>query len=209
MAGRKEISLDEINGDAFIGRLKANDSDAFDDLFDCLIPKLCSFLSGDFKLSEQDGNEIAADTMFKVNKSVAKFNPRGGAKLTTWIFRIAENGAIDLLRQRKKQAENFRQNISIDDSVSREIAQNTAKRWFRQNASDDKSGQPKPSPELARINKALEALSEQDRSILLMKQNMEYEEIAAAENASVPALRTRYSRAFERLRHELRKEESL
>lgn len=206
MNGRREILLNEINSDAFIVRLKANDTEAFDDLFTCIVPKLCSFLSTDFKLSELDGDEVAADVMLKVNKAVAKFNPHGGAKLSTWIFRIAENTAIDLLRQRKKQAENLPQNVALDDAAAKDIARSTAKRWFRQNASDGRSAS---SPELARINKALESLSEEDRSILLMKQNMEYGDIAAAENVSVPTLRTRHSRAFERLRRELQKEENL
>ena len=48
-----------------------------------------------------------------------------------------------------------------------------------------------------------------DRDILILRQSMEYEEIAEVEKVSVEALRTRYSRALDRLRIELQKDEGL
>ena len=107
MANAREISSEEINSDAFIRNLKEGDEQAFSDLFNLIVPKLCNFLSGKFKMSDRDGEEAAADAMIKVNKSIKNFNPRGGAKLSTWIFRIAQNTAIDFVRRQQALAENF------------------------------------------------------------------------------------------------------
>lgn len=207
MVNKREISSNEINGEAFIKRLKEGDEQSFSDLFSFIVPKLCGFLSDKFKLSERDGEEVAADVMMKVNKSVGTFNPRGGAKLSTWIFRIAQNAAIDFIRQ--KQAEKIRLDVNLDDSVSTRLAQRTAKQWFRNKTAGSSPQKNKPSAQITRIIRALENLCEQDKSLLLMRQNMEYEEIAEVEKVSVIALRTRYSRAFERLRRELEREENL
>ena len=208
MASTREITLNEINSDAFISRLKANDEQYFSDLFSFIVPKLCNFLSIKFKFSDLDGEEIAADTMIKVSKSIANFNPNGGAKLSTWIFRIAQNTAIDFLRHQAKQPEDTWLDVDLDNSVSRQIAQRSAKQWFRNNAVDA-SQKNEISSQIKLMKHALNNLDEQDRNLLLMKQNMEYEEIAEAEHVSVPTLRTRYSRALDRLRKELKKEENL
>ena len=209
MNDKREISLNEINSDAFVRLLKQGDERVFSDLFSFIVPKLCNFLLSNFNLADFDGEEIAADVMIRVNKSVGTFNPRGGAKLSTWIFRIAQNAAIDFIRQQKKLLEKNQQSVNLDDTIEIKIAQKTAKQWFRNKATDASARGNKPSAELARINYALDNLSEQDRSILLMRQNIEYEQIAEAEKTNVVALRTRYSRAFERLRRELEGEKNL
>ncbi len=212
MFDTKEISLNEINGDEFIERLKANDERAFSKLFSFIVPKLCSFLSSKFNLSEENGEEAAADTMIKVHKALSDFNSRGDAKLSTWIFRIAQNTAIDFIRLQKKQTENSGLAVELDESATNLVAEKTAKQWFRNKntaAFGISSKKNKSSPQATLFNRALENLSEQDKSILLLRQNMEYEEIAESENANINALRTRYSRAFERLRREVEKEENL
>lgn len=210
MMNKKKLSLEEINSDALIQRLKANDDLAFSDLFNSIVPKLCWFFSHNFQLSDTDGEEIAADVMVKINKSIGKFDPQGGAKLSTWIFRIAQNTAIDYLRQKKAQSEYFSLDISLDETVSKQVERKEAKQWFRETHTHNQSRNTgNVSPQISNIKNALDALNEQDRRLLLMKQSMEYEEIAEVESVSVPTLRTRYSRALQRLREELQKEENL
>lgn len=201
MSNTKKVSLDEINSDAFIERLKANDEQAFSDLFSCIVPRLCWFLSK-FELGEADAEEIAADTMVKVNKSIGKFNPQSGAKLSTWVFRVAENTAIDYKRKEKKQSESR----PLDDAVSKQVDRKAARQWFRESSPAGRIKNPTAaSPEVKKMINALNALSDEDKHLLLMRQNMEYEEIAIVEEASAPTLRTRYSRALARLRNELEK----
>jgi RNA polymerase sigma factor (sigma-70 family) len=213
MINKREVPLTEINSNTFLERLKARDDRAFSDLITCIVPKLCSFLSKDFGLSDEDGEEIATETMLKVNKSIAKYDPDGGAKLSTWIFRIAKHTAIDFLRRQKRETENPRNSEPFNDIVSKQVAQTTVNQWFRDNSPISSPSvsvkQNEIQRQIEKMKRSLKALSEQDRSLLIMKQSMEYEEIAAVENVSVPTLRTRYSRALERLRQEMQKEDLL
>ena len=202
----RAITLEAVNGDAFVARLKAGDGRAFADLLSCLLPKLCGFLSHDFHLSEQDAEDVALDAMVKVHKSVTQFNPHGGAKLSTWVFRIAKNAAIDFKRCQARHASKAA-DVPFDDAVTRQVDGKRAAEWFRRGpAGDDPAGHAE-LPRVIRVARALKALSEDDRSILLLRQSMGYEEIAEVEKVSVAALRTRYSRALDRLRNELQKDE--
>jgi RNA polymerase sigma-70 factor (ECF subfamily) len=207
MDNDREVSLDEVNSDTFLTRLKSGDGQAFSDLLSCMAPKLCGFLSRDFQLTEQDAEDVAADTMVKVHKAVSQFDPRGGAKLSTWVFRIAKNTAIDFKRKQAKETGRA-QAVSLDATVSRQVEHKRAAEWFRRAASAERGQDDSTLPQMLRMRRALDALSEQDRNILLLKQSMEYEDIAEVEKVSVSALRTRYSRAMDRLRSELEKGES-
>jgi RNA polymerase sigma-70 factor (ECF subfamily) len=206
MGNDREVSLDEVNSDAFLARLKSGDGQAFSDLLSCIVPKLCGFLSRDFQLTEQDAEDVAADAMVKVHKAVSQFTS-GGAKLSTWVFRIAKNTAIDFKRKQAKETERA-QAVSLDDTVSRQVEHKRAAEWFRRAAPVEHAQDDSTLPLMLRMRRALDALSEQDRNILLLKQSMEYEDIAEVEKVSVSALRTRYSRAMDRLRSELEKGES-
>jgi RNA polymerase sigma-70 factor (ECF subfamily) len=207
MDNDREVSLDEINSGAFLTRLKSGDGQAFSDLFSCMVPKLCGFLSRDFQLTELDAEDVAADTMVKVHKAVSQFDPRGGAKLSTWIYRIAKNTAIDFKRKQGKEAGRA-QDVPLDDTVSRQVDRKRAVEWFRRTAAAEHAQGDSMLPLILRMRRALDTLSKQDQNILLLKQSMEYEEIAEVEKVSVSALRTRYSRAMDRLLSELEKGES-
>lgn len=202
----RAITLEVANSDAFVARLRAGDGKAFADLLTCLVPKLCRYLSHDFQLSEQDAEDVALDAMVKVHNSVAQFNPRGGAKLSTWVFRITKNAAIDFKRCQARQAAKAA-DVPLDDNVSRQLNRKRAAEWFRRDAAGDDSAGHAMLPRAIRVSRAMKALGEEDRDILILRQSMEYEEIAEVEKVSVEALRTRYSRALDRLRIELQKDE--
>jgi RNA polymerase sigma factor (sigma-70 family) len=202
----RAITLAEVNSDAFVARLRAGDGQAFADLLACLVPRLCGYLSHDFQLGEQDAEDVALEAMVKVHKSVAQFNLRGGAKLSTWVFRITKNTAIDFKRCQTRQAAKVG-DVPLDGVVSRQVDHKKAAEWFRRAAAGDESAGHTTLPQVLRVTRALKALSEKDRDILIMRQSMEYEEIAEVEKVGVEALRTRYSRALDRLRNELQKDE--
>lgn len=195
-----------VNTDAFVARLREGDGQAFTDLLSCLLPKLCGYLSHDFHFSEQDAEDVALDAMVKVHKSVTQFNPRGGAKLSTWIFRVTKNTAIDFTRSQARLTSKAT-DVPFDDTVTRQVNRKRVAEWFRHGpAGDDMAGHAEITQAI-RVARALKALSEEHRNILLLRQSMEYEEIAEVEKVSVATLRTRYSRALDRLRNELQKDE--
>jgi RNA polymerase sigma-70 factor (ECF subfamily) len=60
-----------------------------------------------FLRNREDAEDVTQDVFVKVFKKMGDF--RGDAKLSTWIYRITVNTALDLLRKRKR-----RPTVSID-----------------------------------------------------------------------------------------------
>src|ERR1051326_551355 len=202
----RAITLEMVNSDAFVARLRAGDGQAFADMLSCLVPRLCGSLSHDFQLNVQDAEDVTLDAMVKVHKSITQFNPRGGAKLSTWVFRIARNTAIDFKRCQARQTLKAA-DVPLDDAVSRQVDRRRAAEWFRRKPVGDDPAGHAALPQVIRVARALKVLGGTGSGVLDLRQGMEYEEIAEVEKVSVAALRTRYSRALDRLRNELQKDE--
>jgi RNA polymerase sigma-70 factor (ECF subfamily) len=204
--------LQELNTRDFLGRLKSGDAVAFQTLYSILRPKLCDFIVRLFEIEIGVAEELASDALVKVHRGVKRFDPDGGAKLTTWIFKVAQNTALDHLRKQSKSAPAD----PFDKVVSQRLEKESTQEMFRERnreltggAADSPSSPSSEAQEAIRqLNRALDSLSEADRSILLMRQVMSYEEISQAEKISIGAVRTRYSRALERLREALEREEN-
>jgi DNA-directed RNA polymerase specialized sigma24 family protein len=96
--------LQELNTRDFLGRLKSGDAVAFQTLYSILRPKLCDFIVRLFEIEIGVAEELASDALVKVHCGVKRFDPDGGAKLTTWIFKVAQNTALDHLRKQSKSA---------------------------------------------------------------------------------------------------------
>jgi RNA polymerase sigma factor (sigma-70 family) len=201
--------LDDLNNRAFVEKVRGGDPTSFQILFDRLLPKLCSFLTKDFGLQPHDAEEIASEAMVKVHKSVGRFNINGGAKLTTWIFQIARNTAIDHLRKRTAQEKKATAATPSDQSAEDvEVvikSKKTSEDFYEMNNPTEEA-EHSPSPEMEKMLRAFDSISEQDRDILRMHRVMDYDEIATVENISVNNARVRRDRAEDRLRAAYEKE---
>jgi RNA polymerase sigma factor (sigma-70 family) len=184
--------LDDLNDLQFILRLIAGNQDAFTVLFDQFSPKVCGFIQAQFRLSHQDSEQIAADAMFKVHKSIQRFNPKGKAKLTTWIIEIAKNTAIDHIRQQTAQAKKLL--IEVKSMDSENLSDNRYEPRY------DDGSEEEVTPRNLKTRKAFESLSENDQDLIRMKEVMSYEDISQTLEAEVSTLRVRYKRALDRLK---------
>jgi RNA polymerase sigma-70 factor, ECF subfamily len=83
-----------------IRAIAADDREAFAALFDRYAVRIKAFVlrSG---ASEQDADEIAQDVMVSVWRRAASFDPARAAA-STWIFAIARNRRIDMVRQARR-----------------------------------------------------------------------------------------------------------
>jgi DNA-directed RNA polymerase specialized sigma24 family protein len=72
---------------------------AFERLDQALTKPLIGFLRFTINVPEADAEELASDTLFTVSSHISSFQHGGKAKLTTWIFEIAKNKAIDFHRK--------------------------------------------------------------------------------------------------------------
>lgn len=86
---------DQINRESFLDRLKSGEEEAFQILVEEIEERLISFLYR-YVRNRTVAEELFQDTMAKVIENIDEFEPR--ARLTTWIFTIARNAALDHLK---------------------------------------------------------------------------------------------------------------
>lgn len=166
---------EELNSRQFLLELQSGSADALARLDSALSPKLLAFLHFTMGVPEADAEEMTCDVLLTVTTKVKKFIPDGGAKLTTWIFTIAKNKAIDFHRRRVPEevalAEHHR-----DDRLHTDFAGRNQEL-------------------LGWLNAQLATLPDQDRYILIWRA-MEYPYSTIAEWLGIAegTARTRHSR---------------
>ena len=80
--------------------LQKRDEDAFKKLVELYQDKVYNTVLG-FLHSPEDAEDISQEVFIEVFNAIGKF--RGGAKLSTWIYRIAINKSLELIRKQKRQ----------------------------------------------------------------------------------------------------------
>jgi RNA polymerase sigma-70 factor (ECF subfamily) len=90
-----------MNDLAFITAIKNNEPEAFRDLVlnhqDMVINTCFGMLN-----NLADAEDVAQEVFMEVHRSIHKF--RADAKLSTWLYRIAVNKSIDLIRKNKRKS---------------------------------------------------------------------------------------------------------
>jgi RNA polymerase sigma-70 factor (ECF subfamily) len=131
--------------------------------------------------------DITQETFISAYRAIGKF--RGGS-LRAWLFRIASNLGVDLLRSSKRRPED-----SLDQSL-----ENPA---FQVASGDETPEQAALRGELGgEIQKAILFLPDDQRVALLLidVQGLSYDEAAEATGASVGTVKSRLSRARGKVR---------
>jgi DNA-directed RNA polymerase specialized sigma24 family protein len=82
--------------------LQSGSESAFQRLFEGLQSPVCHFLANTLGIPESDVDDVYVDALMKVHENIQKFKCGGTAKLTTCIYGIARNVAIDYHRSSKK-----------------------------------------------------------------------------------------------------------
>lgn len=199
--------MDELNDPVFVARLISGDVESFDFLFSRVVPKICDFLVKLFAVTKEDAEEIAADTMVKAHGALRRFQPNRRCKLTTWVFQIAKNVAIDYRRKEQHDQKIGETTRRDEQGLSRATQRSSQGPIWQSNAvaASDCGAHTEielcenDRKEVVRMRRCLDSLEETDRSVLSMQLIMSYEEIALIEGCSAGALRVRHSRAKKRL----------
>lgn len=136
--------------------------------------------------SHDDANDIMQDTFVKVWKNIENF--RGDSKVSTWIFRIAINEALNFLQHRHDD-------ISLDSSPEASVAsQLAADEYF-----DGDEAQ-------LRFQAAIASLPPKQRIVFNLRyfDNMKYEEMSRQLGTSEGALKASYHIAVEKITAKLK-----
>ncbi|MBQ9198099.1 MAG: sigma-70 family RNA polymerase sigma factor [Clostridia bacterium] len=154
-----------------------------------MIYLLCLRMMG----NEMDAQDCAQETLLSAYRAFEGF--RGEADVKTWLYRIAYNTCLDALRKRKEH-------LSLD-SLQEAGADFAA----------DRSSQPEQAAdrrELRRqIRQALAALPEDQRAVMILRdfQDTPYEEIARILEISEGTVKSRLSRAREKVKNYIKSAE--
>jgi RNA polymerase sigma-70 factor (ECF subfamily) len=124
--------------------------------------------------NESDAAEAAQDVFFTVWRSIGKF--RGDSKLSTWLYRVATNRCLKVLRQRKHSTVPLVDRAGVEGLPEGEF-------------------EAKQTTEL--VARAIASLTPEQRAPLLLREveGLTYEEIARVLDVSISAVKSRLNRA--------------
>lgn len=94
--------MDVLDATEFKERLKSGDPDAVEYLHARMYLQLALYLMNKWELEEEEARSLSNLVVFEASRKVGGF--RGESTLKTWIFTLAKNKAIDLLRKRFRGA---------------------------------------------------------------------------------------------------------
>ena len=177
---------------AAVAKARAGDTDAFRALVEQYSGKLFR-LAYRMTLNEQDAEDVVQEAFLRVHRRLGQFESR--SNFGTWMFRIAANAALDLMRKRQRHEESRAEH---DPEGSEE---------FPALPSTD------PTPDRLlfsaqvgeRVNAALSRLSAVERTAFVMRhvEGMSIEEIGGALGLGESAAKNTVFRAVGKLRREL------
>ena len=141
--------------------------------------------------SPEDAMDISQETFLKAWRTLGRF--RGDCSLGSWLYRIASNLCIDLMRKNKRRQTD--KLVSLDDPGED----------GRPLELPDVSGDPQRVLETAEgrqaVRDCVDALPEQQRQILLLRElgGLSYEEIARQLGLELGTVKSRIFRARAKL----------
>ena len=179
-------------------RAKTGDRGAFEDLvqmYNDKIYRLCYRMLG----NRQEAEDVVQETFLRVFRNLDRYDET--MKFSTWIYRIATNLCIDLLRKRKNE-------FSLDETSSAENETNN----FHGILADDE-----PSPEnmallsetQSNVRNAIESLPKKYKTVVILKylHDMSLQEISEVLDLPVSTVKTRVHRGREYLRKKIGEED--
>ena len=146
--------------------------------------------------NREDAQDCLQEAMLRVYRAIGSF--KGQSSFSTWLYRITMNTCLDELRRKKNK-----QSTSLDNLLEQG--------W---SPSDDEGTPEKHAvrAELRReLNRAIQELPEDMRSAVVLRdiQGFAYDEIADALGVNVGTIKSRISRAREKLRGKLKEKPEL
>ncbi|MBB1139682.1 RNA polymerase sigma factor [Myroides sp. WP-1] len=133
-------------------------------------------------LNHDDTDDILQETFIKAYENIEGF--KGNSKLSSWLYRIATNHALDFLKQKSKL-----QNLTSDQYSQQRAEQLEADPFFNGDQAT------------LLLHKAIASLPEKQQLVFKMRyfQELDYNSIASILNTSVGALKASYHHAVKKI----------
>jgi len=185
--------MEEITKD-IIGRCREGDMDAFAGLVQCYERPVYGFVYRLLHNSRhsESAEDIVQDVFLKVYQKIETYDPDRGSKFSTWLFTVARNHCISILRRKRVEDraaglgdDDFDRVPDHDGNNPRDVAGN--------------------NEICAKVARAVAMLPETIRSAFILKhyEEMTYDEIAVVLDTSPGTVKSRVNRAKQKLLEEL------
>lgn len=190
-ATRAKIKLDHRTTEeaALVRRIQANDELAFREIVERYQAKVFSIIYGILR-NRNDAEDIAQQVFAKIYFSIKNFDFR--SSLLTWIYKITVNECYDYLRKKRVRKLVYESDFSADESLRME------------NTEPATDQAPPVDSQLAQhdlILKLLSKISEEDRSLILLKEveGHSVEELAQMTGMNENTIKVKLFRARQKL----------
>lgn len=182
-----KINIEEVD----LNALKRKDKSAFAQLVETQSDKIYR-LALKMLANEQDAEDVLQETFFKAYKNIDTFE--GRSKISTWLYRIALNESLMLLRKRKGVQVDIDAGIETDDG---DIIPQQIVDWCCLPEKELMSSETRQM-----IDQALTTLSDANRAAFLLRdvEGLSTREAAEVLEISESALKVRLMRARLELR---------
>ena len=179
----------ENNAEELIRRSQRGDTDAFQKLAQSYKSRIFS-LALRMLGNPTDAEDAAEESVIKLYYSMKKF--RGQSSFSTWVYAVTRNTCLDIIRKNVKT----RSDIDIEEVE-----------YFVSSHEGDPHEATERGQKVAFLKKTINSLPEENRKTLILREmdGYSYEEIAELLNISVGTVKSRISRAKERIRTEFEK----
>jgi RNA polymerase sigma-70 factor, ECF subfamily len=182
----------EVDAGSPVERAQSGDSDAFRLLVEQhsrVIFRLAFRMTG----NEQDAEDVVQETFLRAYRRLSDYEAR--ASFSTWLYRIASNYALDLIRMRKRHEDRRERGSSEERDVLQSIPE----------ASPGPDRIVYGSQVKDRVNAALDELSAQERTAFVLRhfEGLSIEEIGRTLGTGTNATKHSIFRAVQKLRRSL------
>jgi len=154
------------------------------------------YLALDMAGNPVDAEDISQEVFLKVYRSFATF--RRGAKLGSWLYRVTYNASIDHLRSKS----------AAPEPMADEVLESRGREGdgLPHGGASDPAAAAEERELQARIAKALEKVSPQEKAVFLLRHNEDLmlKDIAETLGLSIGSVKSYLFRAVRKLQKELR-----
>jgi RNA polymerase sigma-70 factor (ECF subfamily) len=151
--------------------------------------------------NKEDASDIAQEALIKAYKNLKRFNER--SLFSTWLYRITMNTCID--EQRKRQKQKIIKFQDKDNDDTRSYIENIKDKGLTPEEAALKKER------MDALKKAIQSLPDKHKSIIILRdiKGMDYESIGEVLGISNGTVKSRISRARQRLKELLLDEKEL
>lgn len=183
----------EVEAGSAVERARSGDSDAFRLLVEQhsrAIFRLAFRMTG----NEEDAEDVVQETFLRAYKQLDRYEAR--SSFSTWLYRIASNYSLDLIRMRKRhESKRVRGTEEEDRDILQSIPMDTPgpdRLMYGEEVKD-------------KVNEALNELSAQERTAFVLRhfEGLSIEEIGDALGTGANATKHSIFRAVQKLRRSL------